>query len=146
MKTNRVFQAVMLSSILLAWVAACAGTDTMMDNAMETSMDAPMDGMLVGSEGHHAAGQAALDMGMGNETVLTLSDIDVDKVPDGRVYLTKGGDRMHGVELGRLNQFSGTVSFDVPPGVDPEDFDTVVIWCKKFNVEIGRAALPKKMM
>jgi len=146
MKSIRILQAVVLSLALLTWMVACAGNDKMMDNSMDASMDAPMDGMLAGSDGHHAAGRVALDMGMGNKTVLTLSDISVDKVPDGHVYLTKGGDRMHGVELGRLNQFSGTVSFAVPPGVNPDDFDTVVIWCKKFNVEIGRATLPKKMM
>jgi hypothetical protein len=53
---------------------------------------------------------------------------------------------MHGVELGKLNQFSGTVSFDLPMGVNPEDYDSVVIWCKQFKVEIGRAYLSKKMM
>jgi hypothetical protein len=78
--------------------------------------------------------------------VLTLSDIEVDKVPDGYVYLTKNADRMHGVALGMLKQFSGTVSFDLPAGVNPKNYDSVVIWCKQFNVEIGRAYLSKKMM
>jgi len=142
MKSIRTIQAVLLVLVLLAWVAACAGPDTMMDK----SMDAPMDGMLAGSEGHHAAGQVTIDMGMGSKSVLTLRDIKIDKVPDGYVYLTKAADHMHGVELGRLDQFSGTVSFDVPAGVNTNDFDSVVIWCKKFNVEIARAYLPKKMM
>jgi hypothetical protein len=53
---------------------------------------------------------------------------------------------MHGVELGRLQQFTGTVSFDLPAGVSPDDYDTVIIWCKQFNVEIGRARYGKKMM
>ena len=51
--------------------------------------------------------------------VLTLSDIKVDKVPGGYVYLTKNADRMHGVELGMLKQFSGTVSFDLPARGQP---------------------------
>lgn len=142
MKSRYAILSIMLSAILLAWVVACAGTDTMMDKPM----DAAMDGMLVGSEGHHAAGKVTINGRMGSPSVLTLGDIDIDKVPDGYVYLTKGGDWMHGVELGRLNQFSGTVSFDVPPGVNTDDFDSVVVWCKKFNTEIGRASLPKKMM
>jgi hypothetical protein len=142
MKSRYAILSVMLSLILLAWVVACAGTDTMMD----TPMDAAMDGMLAGSEGHHAAGKVTIDKGMGGPAVLILSDIEIDKVPDGHVYLTRGGDWMHGVELGRLTQFSGTVSFDIPPGVKPDDFDSVVVWCKKFNTEIGRATLPNKMM
>lgn len=68
---------------------------------------------------------------MNNRHVLTLSDIKVDKVPDGYIYLTKDADWMHGVQLGMLEQFSGTVSFDLPAGVNPDDFDSVVIWCKR---------------
>jgi hypothetical protein len=141
MKSKRTIQAAILSMALLVWMGACAGTSEMMDKPMNTAMD----GMLAGSDGHHAAGQVAVDMAMG-KTVLTLSDIKVDKVPDGHVYLTKDADHMHGVDLGKLTQFTGTVSFDVPAGVNTDDFDSVVIWCKQFNVEIGRAYLPKKMM
>jgi hypothetical protein len=99
-----------------------------------------------GSDGHHAAGTATFGMGMDGKQTLTLSDIKVDKIPDGYVYLTKNADRMHGVALGKLKQFSGTVSFDLPAGVMAEDYDSVVIWCKKFNVEIGRAWFDKEKM
>ncbi len=104
------------------------------------------EAVLKGSDGHHAAGAVTLGMGMNNRQVLTLSDIDVDEVPDGYVYLTKGGDRMNGVALGQLKQFSGSVSFDLPAGVNAGDYDGVVIWCKKFNVEIGRADFHGKAM
>ncbi len=137
MKFMGTFCITFLSLTLLVWAAACAGPNNMMDD----EMGAKMDGMFMGSEGHHAAGKATIGMGMMNRSVLTLSNIKVDKVPDGYVYLTKNADHMHGVELGKLNQFTGTVSFDIPAGVNSDDFDSVVIWCKKFNVEIGRAYL-----
>jgi hypothetical protein len=157
-----------LCLVVLGWVTACAGTGEMMDKnkmvvkddkmAMENAM--PEDGMmekkkemekkrhamLKGSDGHHASGKVSFGMGMNNAQVLILSDIKVDRVPDGYVYLAKDGDWMHGVEVGMLKQFSGTVSFDLPADVNPDDYDTVVIWCKKFDVEIGRAAFSKKMM
>jgi hypothetical protein len=135
---------------VLGWLGACTATNGMtdkkMDSGMQGTMGKPMNDMLMGSDGHQAAGKVSFGMGMNNQKVLTLSDINVEKVPDGYVYLTKNGDRMHGVELGKLNQFSGTVSFDLPMGVNPEDYDSVVIWCKQFKVEIGRAYLSKKMM
>jgi hypothetical protein len=83
---------------------------------------------------------------LNGETVLKLSGIEVDKVPDGYVYLTKDADHMSGVSEGRLKQFTGTVEFPIPMGIDPHDYDSVVIWCRQFNVEIGRAYLPKPMM
>jgi hypothetical protein len=146
MKVMRYLGIMVLSLSLLGWVAACAGDNTTMDKKMDSHMGSQMDSMLYGSEGHHASGKVSFGMGMNNKHVLILSDIKVDKVPDGYVYLTKNADRMHGVELGMLKQFSGTVSFDLPAGVDPDDYDSVVIWCKKYSVEIGRAYFPKKMM
>jgi hypothetical protein len=139
----------MTSLVLLVWVAACAETNGMMDKGMDSDMhgkmDKPMNSMLMGSDGHHASGRVSVGMEM-NRHVLTLSDIEVDKVPDGVVYLTRNADRMHGVALGALKQFSGTVSFDLPAGVNPDEFDSVVIWCRQFNVEIGRAYFSEKMM
>lgn len=150
----RLLAITVLSLSLVGWVAACTGSNGMMEKKMDSEMggqmdskmESKMDSMLSGIDGHHASGKVSFAMGMNNKHVLTLSDIKVDKVPDGYVYLTKNANRMHGVELGMLKQFSGTVSFDLPAGVNPDDYDSVVIWCKKYNVEIGRAYFSKKMM
>jgi len=101
---------------------------------------------LTGAVGHNASGTVALMRDTHASAVLTFTDLTVDRVPDGRVYLAKNGDYTHGVELGKLTQFSGTVAFSIPAGVRSEDYDSVVIWCKKFNVEIGHAFFEKKMM
>lgn len=154
MRIMRYLAIMVLSLSLVGWVAACSGGNGMMEKKMDSEMggqmdskmESKMDSMLSGSDGHHASGKVSFGMGMNNKHVLTLSDIKVDKVPDGYIYLTKNADRMHGVELGMLKQFSGTVSFDLPAGVNPDDYDSVVIWCRKYNVEIGRAYFPKKMM
>jgi len=147
MKVNKQVGIVLMGLAVLTWTAACAGTSGMMDaDKNDMIMEKPMDGMFAGAEGHHAAGKAEITKGMGGKSMLVLSGLEVDKVPDGRVYLAKDGDYIHGIEVGKLTQFSGTVSFDVPPGTDAAAFNSVVIWCKKFNVEIGRAYLPKTMM
>ncbi len=172
MKGLRNIWVLAVGLVLLSWVSACAGTvdmmgkkdtmakndtmakDGMMDKHKDMAspeksgmgMEKMKDVMLMGSGGHHAAGKVSFGMAMKDTHVLTLSDIKVDKVPDGYVYLTRDGDWMHGVQLGMLKQFTGTVSFDLPAGVSPDAYDTVVIWCRKFNVEIGRAHYGKKMM
>jgi len=49
-------------------------------------------GMLSGFPDHNASGKVSISKdGMG-KTFLELTGIKVDKVPDGRVYLAKGGD------------------------------------------------------
>lgn len=103
-------------------------------------MPGKMTGMLMGAKDHHASGTVTLVKENGHAT-LRLDDLNVDKVPDGRVYLAHNGDYADGVELGKLTQFSGTVQFAIPAAVNPAAYDSVVIWCKQFSVEIGRAAL-----
>ncbi len=100
---------------------------------------------LAGSDGHHATGTVVITTDQNGVAILRLKDIAVDKVPDGRVYLARDGDYRNGVELGRLTQFSGTVTLPIPAGIRGEDYDSVVIWCKKFSVEIGRAFFDKSM-
>ncbi len=102
-------------------------------------MGGEMTGMLMGAKDHHASGTVALINDMGGHTMLRLDNLKVDKVPDGHVYLAKDGDYTKGVELGKLTQFSGTVQYAIPANVNPADYNSVVIWCKKFSVEIGRA-------
>ncbi|MEW6246493.1 MAG: DM13 domain-containing protein [Nitrospirota bacterium] len=101
---------------------------------------------LQGSESHHATGTVVLTTDRNGIATLQFKDMTVDKVPDGRVYLARNGDYRNGVELGKLTQFSGTVTLPIPAGINGEDFDSVVIWCKKFNVVIGRGSFEKRTM
>jgi len=117
--------------------------EKMMDDKTAAPM-APMAATLVGAPGHHAAGKVTFTKEMGKD-VLVLSDLEVDKVPDGHVFLAKNGDRTQGIDLGILKQFSGNVSFALPAGTTPDAYDSVIIYCEKFKVEIGRAQLGKKM-
>lgn len=113
---------------------------------MEGKMAAIRTGMLAGAGSHHAAGTASVTKDQSGHRTLTLTEVRVDTVPDGRVYLAKNGDYRTGIELGKLTQFSGTVDFPIPGTVNLEEYDSVVIWCKKFNVEIGRASFGKATM
>ncbi|MDN5942640.1 MAG: DM13 domain-containing protein [Nitrospira sp.] len=113
---------------------------------MEGKMAPIRTGMLAGAGSHHAAGTASLTKDQSGHKTLNLTDIRVDQVPDGRVYLAKNGDYRTGIELGKLTQFSGMVDFPIPGTVNLEEYDSVVIWCKQFNVEIGRASLGKVTM
>ncbi len=123
----------LLSSFLISLVIIL-GQMTILSFAGE--MHDQRMGKLAGAGGHGAEG--AVDL-QGHS--LILSNIEVDKVPDGRVYLTNDANYESGVELGRLTQFSGMVKYTIPENVNPDDYNSVLIWCKKFSVEIGHADL-----
>ncbi len=98
-------------------------------------------GHLTGADGHNATGTVLLTTDHHGKRILRLADITVDRVPDGRVYLARNADYTKGVELGKLTRFAGTVEFPISATVQPQDYDSVVIWCKRFDVEIGHAFL-----
>ncbi|MDJ0519907.1 MAG: DM13 domain-containing protein [Trichodesmium sp. MO_231.B1] len=45
------------------------------------------------------------------------------------------------VRLGDLKSFTGEQIYDIPEGINWQDFPNVVVWCEKFNVTFGSAKL-----
>ena len=70
--------------------------------------------------------------------------------PDYRIYLTKTFAQTReeflelkpgAVEIAALEVFSGPLSFPIPPEVDPDVYDNVVVWCEAFAMYIASARL-----
>jgi hypothetical protein len=83
---------------------------------------------------HPASGTIKLD---GRQ--ITLENVSITEAPDGRALLTNKHDEPSGVRIGPLQGFTGTHSYEIPSDINQEDFDSVTIWCDKFNVPIGLA-------
>lgn len=45
------------------------------------------------------------------------------------------------VIIAPLQQFSGTQSYTIPDNINPADYQSVAIWCRKFNATFGAAVL-----
>ncbi len=99
------------------------------------------DGYFSGIGSHHASGHAVIETNAKGHAVLTIHKASIDKVPDGRVYLAKEFDYRNGVEVGKLTTFTGDLHFAIPASVNVADYNTVVVWCKQFDVGIGQARL-----
>ena len=83
---------------------------------------------------------------------LEIAGLDTSDGPDLRVWLTdqpvregRAGwgvfDDGRWVELGRLKGNRGDQVYRIPGDVDPGDFRSVSIWCKRFAVSFGAAPL-----
>ncbi len=116
-------------------------------DAMEKmKKDHTMRGTLTGAGSHHASGTVSVETDIKGNSILKWVDVNVDRVPDGRVYLANDANYQKGIELGKLTQFTGTVEMKIPAGVNPGNYNSVVIWCKRFSVEIGHAFFEKEKM
>ena len=77
-------------------------------------------------------------------------DVRLSPGPDYRVYLSKSfaqtkeeflEAKPKAVEIASLEVFSGPLSFPIPPEVDPDVYDNVVVWCEAFSMYIASARL-----
>jgi hypothetical protein len=108
-------------------------------------------GELISHE-HPTTGTARIVRNPDGGHLLELVDLDTSNGPDLRVWLTdqpviEGRDGWHvfddgaWLELGRLKGNQGNQQYEIPAGIDPADYPSVSIWCKRFSVSFGAAAL-----
>ena len=77
----------------------------------------------------------------GSHTVILGDAFSLDGAPAPRVGFGKDGKYDLATGMGLLQSLNGKQSFTVPAGVDPADYNEVYIWCLKFSVPLGVAAL-----
>jgi hypothetical protein len=93
---------------------------------------------------HSAMGRARIVRLASGDRRLVLTDFDVERAPDLRVYMAV--DAVDGPigefrELDRLKGNVGDQYYDLPKALDLDRFRHVVIWCKAFDVGVAQAPL-----
>jgi hypothetical protein len=81
--------------------------------------------------------------------VLRLADFSTSNGPDVRVLLIAANDapdhdtvkNSKPIELGRLKGNIGDQNYDIPSTIDLQAYRAVTIWCNRFSVNFGTAAL-----
>ncbi len=123
--------------------------------ATETAQDQKPKVLATGtfvSHEHETEGRArVLELSDGSR-VLRIEDLNTSDGPDLRVWLSdqpvkKGNagwfnldDGKH-LELGDLKGNKGNANYAIPAGADLDSLKSVTIWCKRFSVSFGAAAL-----
>ena len=121
--------------------------DDTVDEAATSSASTVAAGRFTSQE-HTTTGAASVLQAADGSRVLRLDDLDTSNGPDLRVYLSaadadadwKAFDDDF-VELGRLKGNKGDQNYAIPSGVDVAKYARAVIWCKRFSVPFGVAAL-----
>lgn len=108
-----------------------------------------------GSFDRNSPGSDPLHWGEGRvrvseDTLVFEDDVRLSPGPDYRVYLSKSFVQTReeflevkagAIEIASLEVFSGPLSFPIPPEVDPDVYDNVVVWCEAFAMYIASARL-----
>lgn len=98
-------------------------------------------GSFEGITVHQAQGTAKLLQSGSEHYIRFEDDFDITNGPDLLVYLGKNGEYDPNAVLGDLKGNSGGQNFLVPATINPDDYDEVWVWCRRFSVGFGRAVL-----
>lgn len=93
---------------------------------------------------HETSGRAIIQELSDGSRVLRFEGLRTSNGPDLRVYLSAEGDRSVAtdfVDLGKLKGNIGDQNYMVPAGVELSRYTNAVIWCRRFSVGFGVAAL-----
>ncbi|HEX5828705.1 MAG TPA: DM13 domain-containing protein [Candidatus Limnocylindrales bacterium] len=104
----------------------------------------PRTGSFRGTDDFHfARGRATLVETAPGEWTIRLDDFSVRNGPDLFVYLSPDARDYAGgaIEVARLKATDGSFNVPLPPGTDPTEMRSVLIWCKQFSHLFGWATL-----
>jgi hypothetical protein len=98
---------------------------------------------------HATQGSASIYQLADGKRTLRLTEFETSNGPDVHVYLTtaeveKGNDSIElagFIDLGSMKGNKGDQNYDIPFDVDLNKFRNVTIWCARFGVNFGQAAL-----
>ena len=98
---------------------------------------------------HETKGLASIYQLAHGKRTLRLTGFETSNGPDVRVYLTaaeveKGSDAIKEagfIDLGSMKGNKGDQNYDIPSDADLNKYKNVTIWCARFGVNFGQAAL-----
>ena len=111
--------------------------------AQPSFAEAPsVSGTFTGLSDHITTGGVSIvETAEGTTVVLLDANFSLDGAPDPSVGFGIDGVFVPASDLGALQDLNGFQAYVVPADVDVADFDEVYIWCDKFSVPLGVAAL-----
>ncbi|GAC1642025.1 MAG: hypothetical protein NVS9B14_23660 [Candidatus Acidiferrum sp.] len=102
---------------------------------------------------HSTSGRATVYQGADGKKILRLTHFKTSNGPDVHVILIAGKDakddanflsgNVERVELGKLKGNEGDQNYELPENIDLAKFQTVSIYCERFNANFGAAPLAK---
>ena len=144
-----------LKAILgIAALGLMLGTRMRAQDAMGGMSDAkPIETGTFHGKVHSTSGRATIYQQGGGQMILRLTNFKTSNGPDVHVILVAVKDAdddanflkgsTERVELGKLKGNEGDQNYEIPSGTDLAKFQTVSIYCERFNANFGAAPLEK---
>lgn len=98
-------------------------------------------GQFTGASDHVTSGSVTVTKDASGYIVQLGPQFFLDGAPDPKVGFGVNGTYVDGTLIGVLQSKTGAQSYRVPAHLNVADFTDVFIWCEKFSVPLGVAAI-----
>ncbi len=98
-------------------------------------------GAFSGASGHKTSGDVVVLNSAAGAQVVLQGNFNFDGAPDPKVGFGTGGTYDRASQLAPLASNTGEQVYDVPATLDLTRYDEIYIWCEKYSVPLGVAAL-----
>ncbi len=116
-----------------AAVLAAPGTVSAQDHVLAK-------GTFLGKSGHAASGSVSVVRSANGVRVVLGPDFKFDGAPDPKLGFGKNGyDKS--TQFSILESNNGKQNYEIPSTIDPAAYTEVWIWCEKYSVPLGVAAI-----
>jgi hypothetical protein len=137
-----------LLTLAFGWQPSASAQDMNHDSEVKTLETGTFHGKV-----HQTSGRATIYQEADGKLVLRLTNFKTSNGPDVHVVLIAAKDAEDNanflksdtarVELGKLKGNEGDQNYRIPKGTDLAKFETVSIYCERFNANFGAAPLQK---
>jgi len=147
-KINLAVAFVLLTLAFGSRPSASAQDTTKQDNQVKTLETGTFHGKV-----HQTSGRATIYQDADGKLILRLANFKTSNGPDVHVILIAAKDAdddanflktdTSRVELGKIKGNEGDQNYEIPAGTDLSKYQTVSIYCERFNANFGAAPLEK---
>ena len=98
-------------------------------------------GSFTGASNHITTGTVEVVKTDGGYEIHLKDNFTFDGAPDPRIGFGSNGKFADGTDFEPLASNSGAQVYKVPAGINPAEFTDVFVWCRRYSVPLGVAAL-----
>jgi hypothetical protein len=148
LKSKLALTSVLLTLVLGTQFSASAQDNMQQSKEVKTVVTGTFHGKV-----HQTSGRATVYQEADGKLVLRLTNFKTSNGPDVHVILVAAKDADDDanflksdtarLELGKLKGNEGDQNYEIPKGTDLSKFQTVSIYCERFNANFGAAPLQK---
>ena len=106
-----------------------------------TAETSARSGTFAGASGHITTGEVQVVKTETGYEIRLLGNFTFDGAPDPRIGFGKNGKFADATDFEPLASNSGAQVYQVPAGIDPNEFTDVFVWCRRYAVPLGVASL-----